>query len=252
MTGLLPPSVWRSSFGTDRGGLVGHKLDPDKLEKKLPQNLSGLDMHLSMLESVFDGGNTDSAPWIFDTPSPSLADVSWYFMLRWGERSARGEGIAALTEGGAPDASYEGTSPVFNKARYPGVWMWAERMAQHFNGLPATETRLERGQLEGVQKILDQIREAPLGETPLLPTPAGQLQELDERNGLAQGAHVVVTPDDNGRNDPVSGTMIAASPEEVVITPDQVEGMQGNVDEIRVHFPRLGFVVTPLAAKPTL
>ena len=30
MTGLVPADVWRSSFGTDRAGLIGHKLDADK------------------------------------------------------------------------------------------------------------------------------------------------------------------------------------------------------------------------------
>ena len=30
MTGLVPADVWRSGFGTDRAGLIGHKLDADK------------------------------------------------------------------------------------------------------------------------------------------------------------------------------------------------------------------------------
>lgn len=45
-TGMIPPSVWRTDFATDRAGLIGHKLDPDKLEAKLPRNYSNLDMHL--------------------------------------------------------------------------------------------------------------------------------------------------------------------------------------------------------------
>jgi hypothetical protein len=45
-TGLIPASVWRTDFGTDRAGLIGHKLDPVKLEAKLPRNYSNLDMHL--------------------------------------------------------------------------------------------------------------------------------------------------------------------------------------------------------------
>ena len=45
-TGLIPPSVWRTHFGTDRARLIGHKLNPDKLEAKIPRNLSGLDLHL--------------------------------------------------------------------------------------------------------------------------------------------------------------------------------------------------------------
>jgi len=45
-TGLIPSSVWHTRFGTDRAGLIGHKLNPDKLEAKIPRNLSGLDLHL--------------------------------------------------------------------------------------------------------------------------------------------------------------------------------------------------------------
>lgn len=45
-TGLIPSSVWRTSFGVDRAELIGHKLDADKLEAKLPQNLANLDLHL--------------------------------------------------------------------------------------------------------------------------------------------------------------------------------------------------------------
>ena len=45
-TGLIPSSVWRTHFGTDRARLIGHKLNPDKLEAKIPRNLSSLDLHL--------------------------------------------------------------------------------------------------------------------------------------------------------------------------------------------------------------
>ena len=41
----MPASIWRSQFGQDRAGLIGHKLDPDKLHAKIPQNLIGFDMH---------------------------------------------------------------------------------------------------------------------------------------------------------------------------------------------------------------
>jgi len=46
---------------------------------------------------------------------------------------------------------------------------------------------------------------------------------------------------------PTLGTLLALSPEEVVIKPAKLEaggGGQGLVD-VRVHFPRLGFVVRP-------
>ena len=38
--GLMPASIWRSQFGRDREGLIGHKIDADKLERKQPEMLS--------------------------------------------------------------------------------------------------------------------------------------------------------------------------------------------------------------------
>lgn len=45
-TGLIPSSVWRTHFGKDRAGLIGHALDAGKLEAKVVGNMAGLDMHL--------------------------------------------------------------------------------------------------------------------------------------------------------------------------------------------------------------
>jgi hypothetical protein len=47
---------------------------------------------------------------------------------------------------------------------------------------------------------------------------------------------------------PTIGTLVALSPEEVVITPAPLEGKPARVD-VRVHFPRLGFVVRPYKPK---
>ncbi len=55
--------------------------------------------------------------------------------------------------------------------------------------------------------------------------------------GRALGASVVVSADDYGR-DPVSGTLVAATPERVVIAREDPE-----LGAINVHFPRVGYVV---------
>jgi hypothetical protein len=46
-------------------------------------------------------------------------------------------------------------------------------------------------------------------------------------------------PDDTGR-DPVVGELVASDPHEVVIRRSDRE-----IGEVRVHFPRAGFVVAP-------
>ncbi|KAK3063106.1 hypothetical protein LTR53_019057, partial [Teratosphaeriaceae sp. CCFEE 6253] len=89
--GLMPGSVWRTSFGQDRAGLIGHVLDPGKLEKKIPENMSRFDMQLSLLEPMFDGaGERGASPWVFSTKKPSLADLALFYQTWWGTEVAKG------------------------------------------------------------------------------------------------------------------------------------------------------------------
>ena len=44
---------------------------------------------------------------------------------------------------------------------------------------------------------------------------------------------------------PTCGTLVAVTPEEVVLKPQELDGPNPLVDA-RIHFPRLGFVVKPL------
>lgn len=193
--GLMPASIWRSSFGTDRAQLIGHKLDPDKLERKLPENLLRLDMQLSMLEPLF--AETEG-PWIFSTSAPSMADISVYYQLLWGSDIAAGRLVSNLTNGGASDTELEGASPVFNAQRYPGVWAWYRRVQNYFDGLPPMEDKTTP-----IESVIEQMKKAPnLGKKSLLlPTPRSTHVELDNKTGLTEGSLVSVTPDDTGRDE---------------------------------------------------
>lgn len=240
--GIMPASIWRSGFGTDRAGLIGHKLDPDKLEKKVPQNMSGLDLHLSLLESLLaeSGG---SQPWILDTPQPSLADIAFYYQLDWGRNMAHGYGAADLTGGQVREGGEEGADIVLNPERYPLVEAWFARFKKYFSDLKTNEERIEMGDHAALDRIKNAIVQTQLqSDVPLLPTPASPLTELDERNGLYPGASVSIAPDDTGMNDPSLGKLLAASPEEFVITPERIDGRE--VD-LRLHFPRIAFKMKP-------
>ena len=57
--------------------------------------------------------------------------------------------------------------------------------------------------------------------------------------GLSPGAAVVVMADDYGR-DPVTGTLVAANRERVVLARDHEA-----VGTVHVHFPRAGYIVVP-------
>ncbi|EME83104.1 uncharacterized protein MYCFIDRAFT_188248 [Pseudocercospora fijiensis CIRAD86] len=239
MTGLMPASIWRSSFGTDRAQLIGHKLDPDKLEKKLPENLTKYDHQLSMLEPLF--AETDG-PWIFSTPTPSLADITLYYQFRWGNKIASGEGVYSLTMKDARDSKENGSAPVFNPQRYPGIHAWYKRMERYFDELPLTE----EDKSNDLESVLEQMKKAPTPgpKSMLLPTPRSVHKELSEKIGLKEGARVSVTPSDTGRADPTIGTLVALSPEEVVIKPKQLE--KAAAVDVRIHFPRTEFVIRPV------
>lgn len=194
-TGLIPGRVWKTRFGQDRSNLIGHKLDAEKLEKKIPENLSGLDLQLSVLEPLF--AETDAQrPWIFSTKKPSLADVALFYQLDWGNNIAAGRGTENLTGGTTYDeTNSRGAAPVFNAERYPNLCRWFDAVRSYLNGLPNVETRMREP-----DSALRKIRDFGMLDTiPLLPTPVSQHVELDGGNGLVKGAEVSVAPDDTGR-----------------------------------------------------
>ena len=61
----------------------------------------------------------------------------------------------------------------------------------------------------------------------------------EDPSGLAKGTRVTVTPDDNARV-PVTGTLVAADAQEVVVAFEQPE-----TGTLHVHFPRAGFDTLP-------
>lgn len=234
-TGLIPHTVWESQFGIDRAQLIGHNLDSKKLRAKVPQNLAAFDLHLSLLEPLFMAKGSDGG-WVLPTGSPSLADVSLYYQVRWGVDIASGRGIYNLTGGGTVDTSKDVTKDVWNEQRYPGLWRWFHQFEEHINTLPDLEVVVKEGDHGWKQGLAESklLRE----DTMMVPTAVSPHQSLDTERGLQTGAVVSVVPDDTGRGDPTTGRLIAIGVEEVVIEPER----RGEL-EVRVHFPRLGFVI---------
>lgn len=242
-TGVIPVEVWRTGFGQDRANLIGHKLDAEKLGRKVPLNLSGLDDHLSVLEPQVAGGK-----WLFHTATPSAADVALYYQLDWAEKISRGEGVGDLTGGGAVDGSGEGITAVFNAGRYPNLSEWFRRLSQYLGSLPSTETRIEGNDENSIAQTLARLKSSTLSkELTLLPTPAPPHTTLDARNGIKPGSVVSIAPDDTGRGSPTIGKLLAITPEEIVLSPDGIGGQGPAVGEVRVHFPKIGFAIRPVS-----
>jgi len=74
------------------------------------------------------------------------------------------------------------------------------------------------------------------------PVPPDIEAEGGEAFGLSPGRRVTITPDDTGR-EPVTGTLVAAGAEEIVLRRDDPR-----VGAINVHFPRAGYDAVPAAA----
>lgn len=233
-TGHIPPSVWASPFGTDRVQLIGHTLDPQKLAAKVPQNLGAFETHLSLLEPTL----RDTGKWLLPTEKPSLADVSFYYQLRWGMDIARGKGVYDLTGGNVGEDGEDVVRAVFNEERYPGIRMWFHRLEAHLASLQDLQTDIEAGDTQWKARIRGLAGKASLG---LVSTPAAPNKQLDIRRNLVPGRLVSVVPDDTGRGDPTIGRLIDIGIEEVVIEPEK----RGEV-AVCLHFPRIGFVVKDL------
>ena len=232
-TGLIPHTVWVSQFGVDRAQLIGHKLDAEKLKAKVPQNLAALDLHLSMLEPAF---SDKFAKWMFPTETPSLADISLYYQIRWGVDIASGKGIYDLTGGGRSDTENNVTASVWNERRYPGLWRWLSRFESYIASLPDLEIVVPKSDTTWKKRVT----KARLWDDDrmLVPAAAGTHGVLDRQRELLPGVMSSVTPDDTGRGDPTVGRLVKVGVEEIVIEPEK----KGEI-EVRVHFPRLGFVI---------
>lgn len=180
---------------------------------------------------------SEEFPWLFSTKTPSMADISLYYQLKWGNDIAAGKGINDLTGGGTPDTSGQGTAPVFNEERHPRLCAWFSKFASYLDSVPWKETKASRD-----TEAIDLLKKAQMPQTPrLVRTPNKLHSNLSEQTGLVSGAKVWIAPDDTGRDNPTIGTLVAISPEEVVIRPEQLE--KKAAVEVFIHFPRLGFVV---------
>jgi hypothetical protein len=180
-----------------------------------------------MLEPTFKSGK-----WAIPTPTPTLADISLYYQLKWGVDIAAGRGIYNLSGGGTQDTAKDDlVGKVFNEQRYPGLWKWFHAFEAYIAGLPDLQTT-------DPASWLDDIRNTPALSDDKLLVPTAVDSGVDVQRDLVVGASVSVAPDDTGRDNPTLGTLVKIGVEEVVIKPHDKAEL-----DVRVHFPRLGFVV---------
>lgn len=218
--------------------------------------MASLERDLSILEPLFQENAQDGEKWMLRTPTPGAADINLFFMFKWGRDIARGVGVNDLTGGELPEMALEGIEKLFNETRFPGIWKWYQNVENHWASLPEVEERIiEDGDQSSVNDVLQSpnISGKADSDIPMLPTPQPWNSALDDRSGLTIGQEVSVAPDDTGRDDPVLGTLLKLSAEEVVIQPTElVDGQKPIVDGVRIHFPRVGFVFKSIGARSKL
>ncbi|KAK8237068.1 hypothetical protein HDK77DRAFT_379675 [Phyllosticta capitalensis] len=250
-TGLIPPRVWRSRFGNDRAQLIGHPLDAAKLARKIPENLAALDVQLNLTEAQLKEAGDQmqtrphqaNGPWLFSSSNPSAADLALFYQLKWGRDIAQGKGVDEMIAGPAAEDDKVPVEVVFNSERYPCVVAWFKRFETYVEALPKVEKVVEDP--AGALRALKESAMVPIEDAQLHPV-APKLDVLAESLRLTRGATVSITPNDTGRDNPTVGILIDFSAEQVVVQPCHIDGKAPEM-EVRQHFPRVGFVIRPIA-----
>lgn len=164
------------------------------------------------------------------------AKAQWRANAGWIERALAG----------SPGAFLAGDAPgIADVAAYMNVWFLAGPLPAMADALLADMPRaaawrvamaaLPRGDRREIAGA-DALAEAAAAQ----PLPPPHAHDAADPSGLAPGAAVTVAADDYGR-DKVAGTLVALTPERVVIA-REAEG----VGMLHVHAPRIGFVVEPV------
>lgn len=142
----------------------------------------------------------DGRPYLLGA-SPTLVDFAAYHPI-WFMRSLLGPDGAAAVPGVAP------------------LLPWADRIAANGHG-----QKTDLPSAAALEIARDAEPEA---------VPSGQHDVSETRK---PGDRINVTPDDTGR-DPVSGILVAASAQEIILARDEPA-----LGRLHVHFPRVGFVI---------
>ncbi|KAH9927203.1 uncharacterized protein BXZ73DRAFT_102789 [Epithele typhae] len=213
---LLPYHKFKPEFLADRTAWFGQKLDPSAMQARQPLGKSWLSSHLALLEEQF----ADGREWLFDTETPSLADLSVHYVWEW-------------------LASFKPMQPaakeLLDATVFPATVSWISRMTEH-------TVKAHTAHKFSIQTVSGE-RAAEIITSSAFEDLSGI--GFDETEGTRLGVQlsqlVSVTPDDNGKV-PTVGRLLALNKEQVVI---ETEGSAGTV---RCHFPRIYYVVQPAAS----
>lgn len=209
----LPYDKFPESFMKDRADFIGVPIDAKALAARQPQIKSHLSSHLTLLEEQL----ADGREWLFDTESPSLADVSLHFIYLWG-------------------MYFRGLKDLYDPQTFPKSIAWISRMTKFFqeNSDPNAPAFQKMNGIDAAKLIGAASFEGYVW-----------FDKVEaERLGIELGQTVSIAPDDTGKNHHTSGRLLGLNREEFVI---EVQGSSGSPS--RCHLPRLNFVIKRTNAK---
>jgi glutathione S-transferase len=128
-------------------------------------------------------------------------------------------------------------------AAYMNFWFLGRSLPQEMslllNGLPRVSEWHARVAALGHGRRSEMSPADALAVAKAAAPSSGPAHDADDPSGLAPGAAVNVMADDYGR-DPISGSLVALTPDRVVIRRSDPA-----VGDLNVHFPRAGYLVVP-------
>ncbi|KAK0491127.1 hypothetical protein IW261DRAFT_1601871 [Armillaria novae-zelandiae] len=155
----------------------------------------------------------DGREWLFDTTSPSLADIALHVVHSW-VKSFQMPEVQAL----------------FDEEKFSNVRKWLSRMTNHLGTL---RTQFDVPRLKGEEAA------RAISASPHEPYDIVGFDAADgARLGFQPGDLVSITPDDTAGKFPAVGKLVGLNLEEFVI---ETEGKFG---VIRCHFPRIGYTAS--------
>ncbi|ESK97607.1 glutathione s-transferase [Moniliophthora roreri MCA 2997] len=208
----LPWEKIPKPFIDDRSSFRGAPINVQGIVASRGKSMSELSAQLALIEEQLKDGRE----WLFDTEAPSLADVAVHFVYSW-LRPMRN------------------AHPLFNEAKFPTALKWLDRLSSRIS---------EANKKNAPQRISGDEAAKLIASAPFEPYNVVGFDSTEaQRLGLQSGQTISVTPDDNGRNYPTVGKLVALNDEEICI---EVKGSSGI---FRCHFPRIGFTARATPSK---
>lgn len=215
---LLPPDLpllKDPKFQKDRADFTGVDLPSRTAARLRPEALNEIERAMGLLETTL---LADGREWVLQTEGPTLADIEAVWLFHW------------LT--GLPGALPENQ---ISARRFPKLYAWVGRFQK---AISAAKARQAKPRTLSGEEAQEAILSSPFNEE------EGRVDDADALvrfEGFRKGQEVQLWPTDTGTGHKDVGKLVSIDGTEIVI-----EAASG-ASSLRVHAPRHGFRVRPLA-----